>query len=401
VIAADPAHWNVAADALIRAVVHDGLEPDHPAVRTVLEMLAPVAEAELAYGEAVHAISSQLQWIVDAYMLVFGGLLLVAGSLADRVGRKRTFLAGLAAFAGGSAWAAFSGSVGVLIAARASMGVGAALMMPSTLAIITDMFRDARQRQLAIGLWAGTSGLGFALGPIVGGLLLARFWWGSVFLINVPIAAVGLLCALPLVPDSKNPAARPDLAGAVLSIAGLGLVLWAIIEAPVHGWSSVLVIGTGIAGLAVLAGFAAWERASSHPMLNLGPDDRRAGPLSPAARNREHHPRLHRRRPRRRGPGRRCHRPPARPRRPLRVHQRRGSRAPRRGRGRPGRLRAGFADPAGQAPRRRRRPQASNLTVVTTTRRSSMPNGHTSPPHVHGKLGAPARRGRAPAALRG
>ena len=143
-------------------------------------------------------------------------------------------------------------------------------MMPSTLSIITDMFRDGGQRQRAIGFWAGTSGLGFALGPIVGGLLLAHFWWGSVFLINVPIAAAGLLCAIPLVPDSRNPAAlRPDLAGAVLSIAGLGLVLWSIIEAPVHGWSSALVIGTGVAGLAVLAGFVAWERASSHPMLNL------------------------------------------------------------------------------------------------------------------------------------
>lgn len=121
-----------------------------------------------------------------------------------------------------------------------------------------------------IGLWAGTSGVGFALGPIVGGVLLAHFWWGSVFLINVPIAAAGLLCATPLVPDSKNPAAlRPDLPGAVLSIAGLGLVLWSIIEAPVHGWSSAIVVGTGITGLAVLAGFAAWERASSHPVLNL------------------------------------------------------------------------------------------------------------------------------------
>ena len=174
------------------------------------------------------------------------------------------------AFAGGSAWAAFSGSVGVLIAARASMGIGAALMMPSTLSIITDMFRDAGQRQRAIGVWAGTSGVGFALGPIVGGLLLGHFWWGSVFLINVPIAAVGLLCAIPLVPDSKNPAAlRPDLAGAVLSITGLGLVLWSIIEAPAHGWSSAVVIGAGLAGLAVLAGFAAWERATTHPMLNL------------------------------------------------------------------------------------------------------------------------------------
>jgi EmrB/QacA subfamily drug resistance transporter len=230
---------------------------------TVLNVALPTLVRDL------HASSHQLQWIVDAYALVYGGLLLVAGSLADRVGRKRTFLAGLAGFAGGSAWAAFSGSVSMLIAARASMGIGAALMMPSTLSIITDMFRDRAQRQRAIGLWAGTSGVGFALGPIVGGLLLAHFWWGSVFLINVPIAALGMLCAVPLVPDSKNPAAlRPDLAGALLSIAGLGLVLWAIIEAPVYGWSSTLVIGVGAAGLAVLGGFAAWERATSHPMLN-------------------------------------------------------------------------------------------------------------------------------------
>ena len=231
---------------------------------TVLNVALPTLVRDL------NATSTQLQWILDSYALVFGGLLLVAGSLADRVGRKRTFLAGLVAFAGGSAWAAFSGSVGVLIAARASMGIGAALMMPSTLSIITDMFRDGGQRQRAIGFWAGTSGLGFALGPIVGGLLLAHFWWGSVFLINVPIAAVGLLCALPLVPDSRNPAAlRPDVAGAVLSIAGLGLVLWSIIEAPVHGWSSARVIGAGVAGVAVIAGFVVWERASSHPMLNL------------------------------------------------------------------------------------------------------------------------------------
>ena len=231
---------------------------------TVLNVALPTLVRDL------HASSHQLQWIVDAYALVYGGLLLVGGSLADRVGRKRTFMAGLAAFAGGSAWAAFSGSVSVLIAARASMGIGAALMMPSTLSIITDMFHDGAQRQRAIGLWAGTSGVGFALGPIIGGVLLAHFWWGSVFLINLPIAVVGLLCAVPLVPDSRNPAAlRPDLAGAALSVAGLGLVLWAIIEAPVYGWSSGLVIGAGVAGMAVLAGFVAWERATSHPMLNL------------------------------------------------------------------------------------------------------------------------------------
>ena len=139
---------------------------------TVLNVALPTLVRDL------HATSSDLQWVVDSYIVVFAGLLLVGGSLADRIGRKRTFVAGLAAFAAGSGWAAFSGSVGMLTAARASMGVGGALMMPSTLAIITDMFRDSAERQRAIALWAATSGVGIALGPIVGGLLLARFWWG-------------------------------------------------------------------------------------------------------------------------------------------------------------------------------------------------------------------------------
>jgi EmrB/QacA subfamily drug resistance transporter len=232
---------------------------------TVLNVALPTLVRDL------HATTTQLQWIVDAYVMVFAGLLLVGGSLADRIGRKRVFLAGLAAFAAGSTWAAFSGSVGLLIAARASMGIGGAMMMPATLAIITDMFGDPAERQRAIGIWAGTTGVGIALGPIVGGLLLAHFWWGSVFLINVPIAALGAACALWLIPDSKNPAAQaPDLTGAVLSVTGLGLVLWSLIEAPVRGWSSPVVIGAGVGGLVVLAAFAAWERASSHPMLNVG-----------------------------------------------------------------------------------------------------------------------------------
>ncbi len=231
---------------------------------TVLNVALPALVRDL------HATSSQLQWIVDAYALVFGGLLLTAGSLADRFGRKRTFLVGLLAFAAGSAWAAISGSVGVLIAARASMGVGAALLMPSTLSIITDVFRDPAERQKAIGLWAGTSGVGFALGPIVGGLLLAHFSWGSVFLINVPIAIGAALLAIRFVPDSRDAAARrPDLVGALLSVAAVGLVLWAVIEAPVDGWTSPLVVGPGAGGVVLLAGFAVWERSSPHPMLNL------------------------------------------------------------------------------------------------------------------------------------
>jgi EmrB/QacA subfamily drug resistance transporter len=231
---------------------------------TVLNVALPTLVRDL------HATDSELQWIVDAYVMVFAGLLLVMGSLADRIGRKRVFLTGLAAFATGSAWAAFSGSVGMLIAARASMGIGGAMMMPATLSIITDAFRDPGERQRAIGMWAATSGVAIALGPIVGGLLLAHFWWGSVFLINVPVALAGFACALPLVPDSKNPdAKRPDVIGGLLSIAGLGLVLWAIIEAPTRGWSSALVIGAGTTGLLVIGLFTAWELKSSHPMLDL------------------------------------------------------------------------------------------------------------------------------------
>ena len=231
---------------------------------TVLNVVLPTLVRDL------HATSTQLQWIVDAYVIVFAGLLLVAGSVADRIGRKRTFLAGLVLFAAGSTWAAFSGSVGMLIAARAGMGIGGALIMPSTLSIITQMFADPGERRSAIGFWAATSGVGVALGPIIGGVLLAHFWWGSVFLINVPIALAGLALAIPLVPDSKNSrAAAPDVTGALLSVAGLGLLLWSIIEAPVHGWSSGLVMVTGIGGAVALGGFAAWERFTSHPMLNL------------------------------------------------------------------------------------------------------------------------------------
>jgi len=231
---------------------------------TVLNVALPTLVRDL------NATSSDLQWIVDAYIIVFAGLLLAAGSLADRVGRKKTFLAGLSIFAAGSAAAAFSGGVSTLIAARAGMGVGGALMIPSTLSIITSMFRDPAERQRAIALWGGTSGIGVALGPIIGGVLLSRFWWGSVFLINVPIAALGIIAAVFLVPDSKNPHAQaPDLVGAVLSIAGIGMILWSIIEAPSRGWSSAAVLAVGAGGLATVAIFAVWERITPHPLLNL------------------------------------------------------------------------------------------------------------------------------------
>ncbi len=231
---------------------------------TILNVALPTLVRDL------HATSSQLQWIVDSYAMVFAGLLLVGGTLADRFGRKRFFLIGLAVFALGSIGAALSGSVTSLIGFRAVMGAGAALTIPTSLAIINDIFREPGERARAIGVWAGTIGLGIAIGPIAGGLLLSRFWWGSIFFVNVPIACIGFLGATLVVPDSKNPhVQRPDPVGATLSIAGLGLLLWAIIEGPTRGWTSGAVVGAGLASLVVLGGFVVWESSSTHPMLKL------------------------------------------------------------------------------------------------------------------------------------
>lgn len=220
----------------------------------------------------LHATDSQLQWIVDIYACTFAGLLLVAGSIGDRIGRKKVFCAGLAIFAAGSAGSAVSTSVSSLVAARAVMGLGAACIMPATLSIITDVFRDPLDQARAIGIWSATTGLGIAIGPIAGGWLLAHYWWGSVFLINVPVATLGLAMALWLVPDSSDPERRTiDFFGAVLSTTGLAMLLWAIIEAPVRGWHSSLVVGAGAGAVAILVGFVIWERRSSHPLLVLEP----------------------------------------------------------------------------------------------------------------------------------
>jgi len=220
--------------------------------------------------DRLQATTDQLQWIVDAYAIVFGGTLLVDGSLADRYGRRRLLLIGLVIFGGGSLGAAFSSSVGPLIAWRAFMGAGAAMTIPSGLSIVNDLFREPAQRARAVGVWSGTIGLGIAIGPVAGGLLLSRFWWGSVFLVNVPVVAAGIVGTLLIVPESRSLAARKaDPWGGLLSIAGLGLVLWAIIEGPTHGWGSGEVLGTAIGGLAVIASFLAWERRVDHPMLPL------------------------------------------------------------------------------------------------------------------------------------
>jgi len=220
--------------------------------------------------QRLKASTDELQWIVDAYAMVFGGMMLVAGSLADRYGRKRLFVIGLVIFGAGSLGAAFAGGVDSLISWRAVMGVGAAMTIPSGLSIVNDIFRDPAQRAKAVGVWAGTIGLGIAIGPVAGGLLLARFWWGSIFLVNVPIAAVGIAGTLLLVPESRHQISRrPDPVGATLAIAGLGLILWAIIGGPNHGWISRGVLGSGLGGVAVIGGFVMWEHHIDHPMLPL------------------------------------------------------------------------------------------------------------------------------------
>ena len=182
---------------------------------TILNVALPSIVASL------HATASQLQWMVDSYVIVFAGLLLIAGSLGDRVGRKWVFIGGLVIFAVGSATSAFASTPDQLIAARAFMGIGAAGVLPSTLSILTNVFDAPKDRARAIGLWSGTNGLGLAIGPVVGGWLLAHYWWGSVFLINIPISIVAGLAAIWLVPDSKNAAAkRPDPVGAICSLVG-------------------------------------------------------------------------------------------------------------------------------------------------------------------------------------
>src|SRR3954453_3834743 len=231
---------------------------------TILNVALP------SLATSLRAPDSQLQWIVDASSLVFAGLLLTAGSLGDRFGRRTALFTGLALFGTASVWAAWSGSAEQLIAARAAMGIGGAFIMPSTLSVLTNTFTDAKERAKAIGIWAGASGLGIVLGPTLGGWLLEHFWWGSVFLVDVPIALLGIVAGFWLVPESRDPAApRIDVGGALLSVAGLSALIWSIIEAPGRGWTSPSILtGFAVAGL-LLAGFARYETRLAEPMVNL------------------------------------------------------------------------------------------------------------------------------------
>lgn len=230
---------------------------------SILNVALPTIQKDL------NATSSDLQWIVDSYTLVFAGLLLTAGSLGDRFGRRGALQVGFVIFGIGSVASAMASSSGQLISTRAFMGIGGALIMPATLSIITNLF-PAHERGKAIGAWAGVAGLGGALGPLTGGFLVEHFYWGSVFLVNIPIVIFGLLAGFFVIPTSKDPhAGKLDPIGAVLSIAGLTALLYAIIEAPSKGWGSSETIVVGTVGLLLLIGFVVWEKTTSDPMLDV------------------------------------------------------------------------------------------------------------------------------------
>ncbi|MSO78704.1 MAG: DHA2 family efflux MFS transporter permease subunit [Acidimicrobiia bacterium] len=217
----------------------------------------------------LHASTSQLQWMVDSYTLVFAGLLLTAGSLGDRFGRRSSLQFGFVVFGIGSLLSALSGNANELIGFRAFMGIGGAFIMPATLSIITNVF-PARERGRAFGVWAATAGVAVALGPLTGGALLEHFYWGSVFLVNIPIVIVGVLAGVFLIPDSKDPHARRlDPVGAVLSIAGLSATLYAVIEAPDKGWLAGSTLAFFGVGALLLAAFFVWEVRTPQPMLDF------------------------------------------------------------------------------------------------------------------------------------
>ena len=230
---------------------------------TILNVALPSIVRDLG------AEGSQLQWIIDSYTIVFAGLLLTAGSLGDRFGRKKALITGLVAFGAFSAMASQSTSAPMLILARGLMGIGGAFIFPTTLSILTNSFAG-RERARAIGIWAGVAGLGIVIGPLGGGLLLEHFAWGSVFLVNVPICAAAIVLASFFVPNSRDPEeGRLDPIGALLSIIALTLLLYGIIEAPNLGWTEPKVVGALTGGVAVLAIFLMWELRTDHPMLDV------------------------------------------------------------------------------------------------------------------------------------
>lgn len=252
-----PQRWRILGVLILSLLV---TSIDH----TIINVALPPMAVDLK------ASAADLQWVVDSYTLVFAGLLLIAGAAGDRFGRRSALNAGLVTFAVGSVLAAAATTAEAVIVGRAVMGVGAALIMPATLSLLVHVFGDPKERATAIGIWAAASGAGIALGPIVGGLLMERFSWGSVFWINVPLLAAALVASLHLVPQSRDARARRlDPVGATLSAAAIASFTYAVIEAPEQGWTSSTTLVVGVAGVAAGAAFVAWELRRREPMLDL------------------------------------------------------------------------------------------------------------------------------------
>jgi EmrB/QacA subfamily drug resistance transporter len=253
--------WAILATLLFSVLV---VVLDNSILNVAMKTIAQPAPTGLG------ASQSALEWAINSYTLVFAGLLFTAGLLGDRLGRKKVLLAGMVVFGAGSAASAMAGSAAQLIAFRSVMGLGGALILPATLAIIMNVFEREEQPR-AIGVWSGVVGLAIAIGPITGGLLLQHFWWGSVFLVNVPVVIVGLVAMAMLVPESKDPSpGRTDPVGVLLSIAGLVLLVYGIIKGGQYGdFARPEVWGTTLGGVVILAAFVWYEARSDHPALDV------------------------------------------------------------------------------------------------------------------------------------
>jgi len=258
-VAGHPRRWTILGVLVVSLLV---VVLDNTVLNVALRTIAdPVA--------GLGASQADLEWAINSYTLVFAGLLFTFGVIGDRIGRRRMLLAGLILFGLSSLASAYAQTPTQLIWARALMGVGGAAVMPSTLSIISNVF-DPRERGRAIGVWAGAVGLAVAIGPVLGGGLLERFWWGSVFLINVPIILVGVIAVLAIVPESRDPRpGRLDLVGVVLSVAGLVTLVYGIIDGGEHGFGRVQPWVQILVGLAILATFIWYERRTDHPSLDV------------------------------------------------------------------------------------------------------------------------------------
>src|SRR4051794_18363103 len=231
---------------------------------TILSVALPTLSRDL------HASTGDLQWFTNAYLLVLAAALLPAGMLGDRFGRKKLLLGALFVFGAASAACAWAGSTGELIAARTVLGLGAAVLMPLSGAVLTVLFDD-KDRSRALSIWLTASALGIPLGPLLGGWLLDNFWWGSVFLINVPLVGVALLAVALWVPESHGDRTRRfDLLGVLLSAAGLVALTYGIIEAGDRGWGDARSLLTMIGGAVLLGAFVVWQRRSRQPLVDLG-----------------------------------------------------------------------------------------------------------------------------------